>query len=150
MSKLCKIYTEDINSHRWGKDRPTVLGYAMRNGETFLSLDTTFMTAWQPIGKAFAPTRKIVMDSKQGRITWKEYTEKYTAMMRKSYSDNKELFLKALGYDNLVLKCYCKDTSHSTWRCHRYILTGILLKVAKANGIKAKYMGEVTKNGFWA
>ena len=146
-----KMYTENINADKWwGIDRPTPLLYAMKNGETFCSLDTTVKSAWRDMGIAFAPTWDIVMASKENRISWEEYTKRYTDLMRQRYIEKKNLFLKALSYNNLVLRCYCKDTSRSIRKCHRYILTDILEKIASRHNIKCRCMGEVTKDGFAA
>lgn len=147
-ARYVKIYTENVNADRWGKDRPSPMAYAAENGETFCSLDTTVKSAWKDMGKAFAPTWDMVMGHKRGEITWAEYTERYVALMRQRYAENKELFLKALSYENLVLRCYCSDTSKSSRKCHRYILADILMKIAKHHNITCRYMGEITKNGY--
>ena len=44
--------------------------------------------------KAFAPTWKMVMGSKQGKITDEEYTHQYTELMRKSYTQKFRLIIR--------------------------------------------------------
>ena len=100
------------------------------------------------MGEEFAPTWELVNGIKEERIDWEEYTKGYTSLMRERYVKDKSLFLKALSYDNLVLRCYCPNTSETTKQCHRYLLVDILLKIAEKHNIKAEYMGEITKKMF--
>ena len=86
------------------------------------------------------------MQSKQGKISWDEYREQYTALMRQRYSASPDNFLEALKSDELILCCYCTDTSDGTKHCHRYLLVDILEKVAKHHEIGFEYIGEVYKS----
>jgi uncharacterized protein YeaO (DUF488 family) len=95
------------------------------------------------LGAVFAPTWKMVMASKQKEIPWQSYVEKYTALMRKRYADNPAAFLEALGSDELIVCCYCRDTQATTKHCHRYILVEILEKIAVHHGIGFEYIGEI-------
>lgn len=83
--------------------------------------------------KAFAPTWKIVMSSKQGRITDEEYTRQYTELMRQSYKVNRQRWDEVLNLDEVILACYCKADSF----CHRYLLKDMLVKCG------AEYVGEI-------
>lgn len=94
-------------------------------------------------GAIFAPTWNMVMSSKQGKITWDEYTTQYNELMRNRYRDNQPAFIEAMQSEELVLCCYCKDTYQTTRHCHRYILADILAKVAVHQGIEAIYIGEL-------
>jgi len=89
----------------------------------------------------FAPTWDIVMGYKNGKMTWDQYVEEYTRMMRVSYSLNKERWLQVLRSGSVTLTCYCAPTQH----CHRYLLAGMLEKAGKANGIEVIYEGEVKR-----
>jgi uncharacterized protein YeaO (DUF488 family) len=88
--------------------------------------------------KTFAPSWNIVMDLKNGNITWEQYKEKYTQMMRKSYKQNTKRWLELINKDELTLICYCTDPN----RCHRTLLADMLVKVAKRHGVTATYLGE--------
>ena len=68
--------------------------------------------------KAFAPTWKMVMGSKQGKITDDEYAKQYTELMRQSYKQNKQRWDEALNLNEAIIACYCKADSF----CHRYLL----------------------------
>jgi len=83
--------------------------------------------------KAFAPTWKMVMGSKQDRITDEEYTNQYTELMRQSYKVNRERWNEVLNLDEVILACYCKADSF----CHRYLLKDMLVKCS------AEYIGEI-------
>ena len=74
--------------------------------------------------KAFAPTWKMVMGSKEGRITQEEYTRQYYDLMRKSYRQNRERWDEILAADEVILACYCRADSF----CHRYLLKDMLMK----------------------
>jgi hypothetical protein len=95
------------------------------------------------LGAVFTPTWKLVMASKQGKLSWQSYVEQYTALMRQRYADNPAAFLEALGSDELIVCCYCRDTHGTTKLCHRYILVEILEKVAAHHGIGFETIGEV-------
>jgi uncharacterized protein YeaO (DUF488 family) len=83
--------------------------------------------------KAFAPTWKMVMGSKQGRNTDEEYTRQYTELMRQSYKSNRQRWDEVLNLDEVILACYCKADSF----CHRYLLKDMLVKCG------AEYVGEI-------
>jgi len=85
--------------------------------------------------KAFAPTWKMVMGSKQDRITDEEYASQYTELMRQSYKTNTQRWNEVLNLDEVILACYCKADSF----CHRYLLKDILVKCG------AEYVGEIKK-----
>lgn len=106
-------------------------------------LDTTVKSG-TGIGAIFAPTWDMVMDSKKGRITWEQYTERYTDLMRRRYVMGKDAFMQVLELDDVVLTCYCADTSQGEQHCHRYLLVTILAKIAYARGIEFHYMGELS------
>ena len=107
-----------------------------------LVLDTTIKSG-AGLGKVFAPTWKMVMQSKQGEISWDEYRDQYTDLMRQRYAANTAAFLEALSSDELIVCCYCSDTHVTTRHCHRYLLVDILEKIAKHYGIGFEYVGEV-------
>jgi uncharacterized protein YeaO (DUF488 family) len=95
------------------------------------------------LGAVFAPTWKMVMQSKRGEITWDAYHKQYIGLMRLRYQTDPLPFLEALSSDELIVCCYCQDTQATTKHCHRYILVEILQKVAAHHRIGFEYMGEV-------
>ena len=74
--------------------------------------------------KAFAPTWKMVMGSKEGKISEEEYTKHYLELMRESYQKNRKRWDEILTMDEIILACYCGAGSF----CHRYLLRDILVK----------------------
>jgi len=85
-----------------------------------------------PIGRFFAPTWKMVMGSKEGKISCDEYKRMYRELMQKSYRENLGVWNDILGRDEVTLVCYCASRKD----CHRYLLAGYLEKLG------AEYMGE--------
>ena len=68
-----------------------------------------------PVGKLFAPTWKMVMGSKEGKITWSEYKEMYKELMRESYSQHKDVWGEILNREEVTLVCICQSGTD----CHR-------------------------------
>lgn len=85
-----------------------------------------------PIGKLFAPTWKMVMLSKQGKIGWEEYCFLYRKLMRKSYRSHKPIWDELLARSEVTLVCFCEPGS----QCHRYLLAEYLTSLG------ATYQGE--------
>jgi uncharacterized protein YeaO (DUF488 family) len=83
--------------------------------------------------QAFAPSWDLVWDWKKRKISQEEYLERYTALMRKSYIDNRYIWDDILSMDRIVLLCCCPKNSF----CHKYILVNIFVKLG------AEYMGEI-------
>lgn len=83
--------------------------------------------------KAFAPSWKMVMGSKEDIIADGEYTRQYTELMRQSYKTNRQRWNEVLNLDEVILACYCKADSF----CHRYLLKDMLVKCG------AEYVGEI-------
>jgi uncharacterized protein YeaO (DUF488 family) len=80
----------------------------------------------------------LVMSFKNNQITWEEYTQQYTELMRESYRTNKQHWLNLLQKPSITLVCFCTDPM----RCHRTLLAEMLVKAGKANNINAAYRGE--------
>ena len=91
-------------------------------------LDITYKT-----NTIFSPTKELVMNFKNGKISEDEYTKIYYGMMRQSYKTNKPLWDKILNSEHITLLCYCPENSF----CHRYLLKDILVKLG------GKYYGEI-------
>jgi uncharacterized protein YeaO (DUF488 family) len=89
--------------------------------------------------KVFAPSWEIVLGLKDGKITWQQYVERYTKLMRKSYKNNTKRWMEVINQDKVILLCYCANPD----RCHRSLLKDMLIKVAEFNGIEAEYLGEI-------
>jgi hypothetical protein len=116
------------------------IDYQGRVGQRVLN---TTIKSGTGLGAVFAPTWKMVMQSKWDEITWDEYRRQYTDLMRQRYQAHPSAFLEALNNDELIVCCYCKDTHATTKHCHRYILVEILAKVAQHHGIDFEAIGEV-------
>jgi Active DUF488-N3 subclade len=116
------------------------IDYQSRVGQRVLN---TTVKSGTGLGAVFAPTWKMVMQSKRDEITWDEYHQQYKALMRQRYRANPSAFLEALSSNELIVCCYCKDTYTTTKHCHRYILVEILEKVAAHHGIGFEAIGEV-------
>lgn len=90
-------------------------------------------------GGIFAPTWKMVMDHKRGKISDEEYTKQYHQIIRKKFSGGSvgegKILLKEFMEPNelIILACYCRANTF----CHRYLLKDILVKQG------AEYGGEV-------
>ncbi len=78
-----------------------------------------------PIGKVFAPSWKMVMGSKDGKITWDEYSTMYNELMRESYTVHRKTWDEVLNREEVSLVCFCKEGS----QCHRYLLADYLGKL---------------------
>lgn len=85
-----------------------------------------------PIGNIFAPSWKMVMGSKDGKLSWDEYSRLYINLMRQSYQQNKDIWNEILGRDEVTLVCFCKAGDS----CHRYLLVEYFSKLG------ANYQGE--------
>lgn len=85
-----------------------------------------------PVGKPFAPTWKMVMGAKQGRISTSEYTKMYRQRMQDVYRTNRQAWTDLLTRDEVTFVCFCKPGAF----CHRYLLAGYFEKLG------AQYRGE--------
>lgn len=83
--------------------------------------------------KLFAPSWKIVMAYKNGKITEQEYAAAYYEMMEASYKNHPSEWAALLAKEKIVLCCYCPAGAF----CHRLLLAKILVKLG------AKYEGEI-------
>jgi len=107
---MLKIYTIQVSvarSLKLTKD-PRYLDITVKSGD-----------------KAFAPTWKMVMGTREGRISQEEYTRQYYDLMRQSYRQNKGRWDEILAADEVILACYCRADSF----CHRYLLKDMLVKL---------------------
>jgi uncharacterized protein YeaO (DUF488 family) len=98
-------------------------------------VDTTVKSG----NKAFAPTWDIVLDYKQGRISWSEYTERYQKLMDQSKEQWPEEWSKLKALDKVALACYCPAGAN----CHRHLLMEIVFRDLHKEGVDAVYMGEL-------
>lgn len=79
-------------------------------------------------GNCFAPTWGLVMDFKNGSITWEQYETKYMELIRlrmqtrmKEFREIAEMVIK----EDICLACFCKDERF----CHRRLAKEILLRL---------------------
>ncbi len=85
-----------------------------------------------PIGRIFAPSWKMVMGSKEGKISWDEYQKMYQELMQNSYRQHRDTWDNILNRDEVTLVCFCKSDSS----CHRYLLADYF------SNLGAEYLGE--------
>lgn len=133
MKKCLRVATSRIN-HQGSEDDELVLNTTIGSGTG--------------LGAVFAPTWDLVRNSKSGKISWEQYTEGYTRLMRNRYLDNREAFEQVLASEQtVVLCCYCNDAekTYKLHRCHRYLLVEIFRKLAESRGIEFEYVGEFGK-----
>ena len=97
-------------------------------------LDTTVKSG----DRAFAPTWDMVMGLKRGRLSWQQYVEQYTALMRHSWKRHNKRWREVLSMDEVVLCCYCRDVN----ACHRGLLAEMLVACGKSLGVDVAYRGE--------
>lgn len=88
--------------------------------------------------KAFAPTWDFLMDYKRGGSD-QDYIDKFIPLMRKSYRDNKQVWLDLINKDTVCIACYCGKGKF----CHRLLLVDILEKVCLREGVTFQYKGEL-------
>jgi hypothetical protein len=85
----------------------------------------------------------MVNGFKAGTITWEQYTESYTSLMRCWYAGhypfNPAPFDQFMTLGRVVLLCYCTDH-----HCHRYLAADILSAIARSKGIEVVLEGEIT------
>lgn len=117
-NSLCSVHLWTARYNYSGNDRYDI---------TVKSGDTTFSPTWQ-----------LVMRFKNNQMTWEEYTEQYTQLMRNSYLTNKEHWLNLLQNSSITLVCFCVNPI----QCHRTLLAEMLVKTGKANNINVAYHGE--------
>lgn len=105
-----------------------------------LALDVTVMSA-RPEDRCLAPTWELVRASKDGRITWAQYTEGYLALLRERWALGPDRqprdsaararllqLARLAATGDVTLLCYCREPAH----CHRSLLAQVLVKIAAA------------------
>jgi len=90
--------------------------------------------------KTFAPSWKIVMDHKSGKITDKEYKKIYLAMIQRSFWENYDRWLEVMMYEEVTFLCYCPRNPKF---CHRLILPEFIIAHAPRKIEKVIYYGEL-------
>lgn len=85
-----------------------------------------------PVGRIFAPSWKMVIGIKEGKVDWDEYSSMYHALMVDSYKENRVIWDEVLKRGKVTLVCFCKEGS----QCHRYLLAEYFEKLG------AMYQGE--------
>lgn len=94
-------------------------------------------------GLHFAPSRELLAAAKGWRrsppISSDQYVDRYLAQMRLSYQRHRRSWDWLLAQPAVALACYC-DWSAC---CHRYLLAGILKKVAAARSLRVLLAGEL-------
>jgi uncharacterized protein YeaO (DUF488 family) len=80
-------------------------------------VDITVKSALGP-ARDFAPTWDMVMGSKQGKLSWDEYTQQYYALLDDLESESWDWLYNRADRKVLTVLCYCPDGK----KCHTYLL----------------------------
>lgn len=96
---------------------------------------------------SFAPSVDLLMDYKKGKMSWAQYTERYTREQREHYKTARGDFDSLLDRaedEKIVLLCYERFEGTDT-RCHRMLLHDILKKVAAKEGFEVDFIDEIER-----
>ncbi|AFI55368.1 hypothetical protein TSMG0085 [Halocynthia phage JM-2012] len=104
-----------------------------RKAENFL--DTTVKSG----DKLFAPTWNLLGLYRTGQINDEEYKTQFIELMRTSFTNNKDHWLKILNQEVLTIGCYCTPGKF----CHRLILVELFKSVCLKYNINFEYLGEL-------
>ena len=88
--------------------------------------------------RTFAPTWDMVHDSKAGRLSWEDYSERYRELMLNSYRRDQKAWHDILEKGTITLLCYCRTGEN----CHRYLLADFLCKLGQKTGVWVINEGE--------
>lgn len=83
----------------------------------------------------FAPTWKMVLDYKAGRLSQEDYTRQYRAILESVTIDAWRWLYRQARDGELTLLCYCRDE----WFCHTYLLIDFVCQTFPrgfSNGMK--------------
>lgn len=92
----------------------------------------------------FAPSLPLLLEYKQEKIGWGEYTKRYRDQQRGQWRRNPDQFrqlLERAKTEMLILCCYEKYVGPET-QCHRLILTDILQKLAVHLRLPVEFVEE--------
>ena len=121
MNNKISIYTIQLAKHR------------LLHGTAIKLIDITVKSG----DKFFAPEWEWVMAVKKDSEFQDRYIDLYRNKMAKNYKQNPAKWLELLSSD-IALGCYCNENKF----CHRHLLAGYLLEVARHHGILAVKAGE--------
>jgi len=96
-----------------------------------------------------APSKELLTSARNGKISWEEYSEKYTAQIRDSLLAH--IWMRKVAEEtqraNVVLICFEKDAS----RCHRTLLANNIVflysSVDYRGELKEYFIPSFTKKG---
>lgn len=89
------------------------------------------------LGKHFAPTWKMVMDLKNGIISWDNYKYQYYSILYNQFDKNPHYFKVIYSKPEITFVCYCSNPE----RCHRTLLAKFFSDL-KLTRYKSVYKGE--------
>lgn len=99
-------------------------------------IDTTVRSG----DRLFSPSWDIVMGSKNGAISWAEYTAAYRQQMLNSWNVEREAWRAFVRRtEPMAIACYCKPGAN----CHRHLLIGIFREICQASQLPFEYYGEL-------
>lgn len=82
-------------------------------------------------GRIFAPSERLLSAYKYKGLSWEEYERQYLAEMEALYQKWPDRFMGLLQGGEFTLVCYEARPD----RCHRRLLAGFLVRIAKEHGI---------------
>jgi uncharacterized protein YeaO (DUF488 family) len=100
-------------------------------------LDVTVKSA-RPEDACLAPTWALVLGVKDGTLSWTEYADRYTQLLRVRWNTvpaarrRMEQLAQQAALGDVTLCCYCREPQ----RCHRSLLAGILTRIADARDLQ--------------
>lgn len=81
--------------------------------------------------RVFSPDWKLLSGYKDGSINEEEYTERFKALMRVSYTENRTRWIEVCNMDTLCIACYCGSGKF----CHRHLVVDLIESVCNNAGI---------------
>ena len=86
-----------------------------------------------PVGKLFAPTWDMVIGTKKGTLTKKEYTKQYIDIITNVLLTKQDVVRTVLNRPRITFVCFCPAGAF----CHRYLLAHAFVSMG------AVYKGEI-------
>ena len=96
------------------------------------------------IQTSFAPSAELLRSYKDGKRSWFQYTQRYTAEQRTHFRENPEHFedlLKRATIEDIILLCYERYDGPET-QCHRFLLYDMLQKIANEWKYDVRFVDE--------
>ncbi len=103
-----------------------------------------FINKEYELQSSFAPSKELLREYKNGKISWRQYTSRYRTEQRRHFKEKPEDFrelLERATVEDIVLCCYEKYQGKRT-QCHRLLLYDFLSKIAERESIDVDFIAE--------